>query len=187
MAVDFTRAIRIRYGGVIKIFCGLTTAPSGHYIGFRSKGATRYIPLQTSQGTNLRARVANATYYAYGSFNTTVKLQLRLESNRVYFRLTTVSNSAGGTDVATSVKIELIQNDGSTVWATYTTTLPANTSSKTYNVDVGNTVGFLFGVYDKYRVTVTCNGKVSQSSVGTFSSNTASVTSTHTFVYAPWA
>lgn len=185
MAVDFSRAIRIRRSGTTYTYYGLTTAPS-HYIAFRSQGAVRYVPLQTSQGTNLRARVANATYYAYGKFNTTVKIQLRVESNKVYYRLTTVSNSAGGTSVATTIKVELIQSDGSTVWNTYTTTLPANTGSKTYNVDMSNITGFIFPAFNKYRVTVTCNGRAVKSSVGTFDNTQVGVQNTFGITYAPW-
>jgi hypothetical protein len=103
-----------------------------------------------------------------------------------YYRLTTVSNSRGGTSVATTIKVELIQSDGSTVWNTITVTLPANTSSKTFNTDVRGYASMFFAGYNKYRVTVTCNGRTAQSSVGTFANKTASVSTNLGIRFAPW-
>lgn len=190
MAVDFSRAIRIRRNNTTVTHYGLTTAPSGHYIGFRSQGATRYIPLVSSSGY-LMVRVANGNYTPYGYFNTNVKLQLREEGSgwfggTVYYRLVSVSNNVGGTSVATTIKVEFIQSDGSTVWNTITATLPANTSSKTFNTDVKGYAIAFFSAYNKCRVTVTCNGKTTTSSIVTFSSYNVPATVTLGIVYAPW-
>ena len=190
MAVDFSRAIRVRRNNTTVTHYGLTTAPSGHYIGFRSQGAARYIPLATGS-RYLNARVANATYSAYGVFDTSTIIQLREEGSgifggTIYYRLVSVSNSAGGTSVATTIKVEFIQSDGSTVWNTITVTLPANTSSKTFNTDVKGYARMFFASYNKYRITVTCNGRTTTSSIGTFDSTTARVTVALGTRYAPW-
>lgn len=189
MAVDFSRAIRVRRNNTTVTHYGLTTAPSGHYIGFCSQGATRYIPLVTGS-RYLNVRVANATYSAYGVFDTSVVIQLRVEGSglfggTVYYRLVSVSNNAGGTSVDTTIKVELLGSDD-TVWNTITVTLPANTSSKTYNTDVQGYASAFFSAYNKYRVTVTCNGRTTTSSIGTFANASARVTVALSTRYAPW-
>lgn len=196
MAVDFSRAIRIRRSGTTYTYYGMTAAPS-HYIAFRSQGATRYLPLVNLNNSSipaqsyLRCRIGGVGYCAYGSFTTTVKIQLRTEGSGifggiVYYRLVSVSNSAGGTSVATTVKVELIQSNGSTVWNTTTVTLPANTSSKTFNTDVKGYASFFFAQYNKYRITVTCNGRAVQSSVGTFDNEQVGVQTRLSIRFAPW-
>lgn len=196
MAVDFSRAIRIRRSGTTYTYFGLTTAPS-HYIAFRSQNAVRYLPLVNLNNSSipaqsyLRCRTGGVGYCAYGSFTTTVKLQLRVEGSGmfggiVYYRLVSVSNSAGGTSVATTVKVELIRSDGSTVWNTTTVTLPANTSSKTFNTDVKGYASFFFATYNKYRITVTCNGRAVKSSVGTFDNDQVGVQTRLSMRFAPW-
>ena len=195
MAVDFSRAIRIRRSGTTYTYFGLTTAPS-HYIAFRSQGAVRYLPLVNLNNSSipaqsyLRCRAGGAGYCAYGSFTTTVNLKLRVEGSgifggTVYYRLVSVSNSAGGTSASTTIKVELMANDN-TVWNTITVTLPANTSSKTFNTDVKGYADIFFPSYNKFRVTVTCNGRAAQGSIGTFANSTASVANKTSTRYAPW-
>ncbi len=187
MAVDFSRAIKIKIGGSVQTFYGLTTVPSSHYIGFCPQNAVRYIPLQASNVTNLRAKVANDVLYAYGDFGTTVELQGRATSSglnmRIKYILVSATNTEGGTSVDTTIKVEILTDDGSAVGRSYTTTLPANTSSKTFSVTMWEVSLAEASKFTKYRITVTCNGKTVTSGV---IAQSPSVIQTLNIGYAPW-
>ena len=62
MALSKDKALCFRKGGTTYTYYGYTTPPSGHYIGFRSGGVTRYVPLANNTNGELKDRIAGSTY-----------------------------------------------------------------------------------------------------------------------------
>lgn len=62
MAISKDKALCFRKGGTTYTYYGYTTPPSGHYIGFRSGGVTRYVPLANNTNGGLKVRIAGSTY-----------------------------------------------------------------------------------------------------------------------------
>lgn len=77
MAVSTDRAICFQKGGTTYTYYGYTTPPSGHYIGFRSGGATRYVPLANNTNGELKDRIAGSTY-SVARQTATATLQVQL-------------------------------------------------------------------------------------------------------------
>ena len=62
MAISKDKALCFRKGGTTYTYYGYTTPPSGHYIGFRSGGVTRYVPLANNTSGAMKVRIADSTY-----------------------------------------------------------------------------------------------------------------------------
>ena len=174
MAIDFSRILRYRRGGTTYTNYGLTSAPSGHYLAFCSQNATRYIPLISGTATYLRARAGGTTYTLRGVCTYTIQVKFTKETvgiakTQYKHTLLSVSTNTGGATLATSIKVQTL-NSGASVMGETTVSLPANTSSKTYNT-VYATWTSMFVNAESIKVTVTLNGK--------------SVTTTYTIDHTP--
>lgn len=184
MSVDFSRAIRIRRNNTTVTHYGLTSAPSGHYIGFRSQGATRYIPLATGS-RYLNVRVANATYSAYGLLTFTINLSNSKSQSGFYVRfsstLSTITCNQGGASLSASVKIETYVNGN--VLSTTNVTLNANTTSQTYNTPLFTNATFVYPT--SIKVTVTINGKTATTQINSYVQS-GSQSITVNVAFAPW-
>lgn len=102
MAISKDKALCFRKGGTTYTYYGYTTPPSGHYIGFRSGGVTRYVPLANNTNGELKVRIAGSTYSVTRQIST-VRLQVELY-NRYAF-------GVGG--IIASGNVRILANTGS--------------------------------------------------------------------------
>lgn len=185
MSVDFSRALKVKSPtkGIVTYY-GLTSVPSGHYIAFRSQGATRYIKLQIGNGTALHVRIADNKYYPYNIMEYRVHFS-NTKSTSSWFptynsRLTKIEYlyGIGGASLPASITIEYYNGD--TQVATKTVTLNANTESQTYD----EAVSFGFIVPKTIKITLTINGKSATATTDYVQSGTQSI---YTYIIvAPW-
>lgn len=186
MAVDFSRALKVKSptNGIVTYY-GRTTVPSGHYIAFRSQGATRYIKLQLGNSSGgLQVRIADNKYYPYNIMEYRVHFSNTKESSgwwNIYkSKLTKIEYlyGIGGASLPASITIEYYNGD--TQVATKTVTLNANTESQTYNEEVS--IGLV--VPKTIKITLTINGKSATATTDYVLSGTQSI---YTYIIAaPW-
>ena len=79
MSLSKDKALCFRKSGTTYTYYGYTTPPSGHYIGFRSGGVTRYVPLANNTNGGLKVRIANSTY-SVARQTATVNLKVEMYS-----------------------------------------------------------------------------------------------------------
>lgn len=190
MAISKDKALCFQKDGTTYTYYGYTTPPSGHYIGFRSGGVTRYIPLANNTNGELKVRIAGGTY-SVARQTSTIRLQVQL-----FNRQTAFPNVRSLGEVTVQSTGTLSNTFSQNITVTVEAKLGTSQNSRSYTVSAGSSsfgsqgqVITLSTVYNNLyatqaRLKITAFGQtfysdwatLNGSSLGTYSNFTLSAT-----------